>query len=214
MITLAVTGGIGSGKSAVCAILSEAGIPVYDSDSRTKSLYDVDKALSDRILEVMDPFSGGRSILDGRGLIDRRMLASIVFSDSEALDALESAVHPAVLEDFIHWRKDKEMHGCRLVAMESAIILEKKLFRDVADRILIVDAPFSLRLERACKRDSADRESILRRMDSQQLFNRVSWGDMIPANCDVIVNDSDLDSLKIKVSEYLGRFSGALGPDR
>lgn len=95
MRTVAVTGGIGSGKSAVCSILAERGIPVYDSDSAAKNLYRKDDTLLDSIEEAF-----GCGIRQADGSLDRARLASIAFSAPDKLRQLESIVHPAVLTDF------------------------------------------------------------------------------------------------------------------
>ena len=107
IITLAVTGGIGSGKSLVCSFLSEKGIPVYDSDSRTKALYDSDHILVMRMAEAV-----GTKITGDDGMLDRRLLASVIFSDSQALARIESIVHPAVLRDFLSWADGYAVQGC------------------------------------------------------------------------------------------------------
>ena len=203
MITLAVTGGIGSGKSAVCLILAECGVPVYDSDSRTRNLYDSDRILTRQIAQAMSVFSPQTNVLDSEGKIDRKALASIVFSNPKALSALEALVHPAVLEDFLRWREQREKEGFRVVAIESAIILEKPLFRNVADKVILVDAPFALRLERACRRDRAERDAIERRMENQRLFTGISNGETFPGVDYVIVNDSDMATLKTRVDAVL-----------
>ena len=203
MITLAVTGGIGSGKSVVCSILSASGVPVYDSDSRTKAIYDSDRCLAQKIAQSMKDFSSGTSVLGEDGKIDRKSLAAIVFSNPAALSALESLVHPAVLEDFVRWRAERSKEGFRVVAMESAIILEKPLFRNIADKVIIVDAPYDLRLERACARDHSSHQSIVRRMENQKLFNSISDGSILPDADFVIVNDSDMSALKDRVEAVL-----------
>ena len=76
MKTVILTGGMGSGKSAVAALLKARGVPVYDSDSRTKSLYDRDPALVGRLETVLGT---GLRAVDGR--LDRAKLASLIFSD-------------------------------------------------------------------------------------------------------------------------------------
>lgn len=91
MKTLVVTGGIGSGKSLVCSFLAERGVPVYDSDSRTKALYDNDRVLLEKIREAV-----GNDVVDAEGKLDRKKLASVIFADEAKLKALESVVHPAV----------------------------------------------------------------------------------------------------------------------
>ena len=79
MKVLAITGGIGSGKSYVTRIFSALGVPVYLSDDRAKMLYEVDKELLDDILELL-----GDSIIEA-GVLQRRVMASIIFNDKDIL---------------------------------------------------------------------------------------------------------------------------------
>ncbi len=188
MKTLVITGGIGSGKSVVCRYFASKGIPVYDSDSRTKELYDTDYNLVSTIESAM-----GRKVTDDSGRIDRKALSSVIFSSPEKLSILESIVHPAVKSDFISWRN--ACHDVPFVVMESAIVLEKPLFNDISDKVLLVDAPFETRLQRACKRDGTDRNAIMSRMENQKLLNDISNGKTRPMVDFLIVNDSDMDSL-------------------
>lgn len=174
MRTVAVTGGIGSGKSSVCAFLAERGIPVYDTDSAAKSLYEKDESLLDAIEEA---FSCGIRLKDGT--LDRAKLSSMVFPFPERLKILESIVHPAVLLDFMRWNalqtsRFGSPHDSGLFfgnppfcVMESAIILGKPEFMAVVSKVVLVDAPLAVRLERACARDNASRESVVQRMSSQ-----------------------------------------------
>ena len=190
MRTLVITGGIGSGKSTVCRYFAGRGIPVYDSDSRTRMLYDSDPGL---LRKVMDALKA--DVTDPSGRLDRMKLASVVFSDSVKLRILESVVHPAVRKDYIEWNVSFEGSGVPFVIMESAIILEKPLFRDIADKVLLVDAPVQVRLDRACRRDGVSREKILQRMSGQVLLNEISGGKAVADVDFVIVNDGDEDSL-------------------
>lgn len=203
--TLAVTGGIGSGKSAVCRILEDKGVPVYDSDSRTKALYN-DAVLLERLEAAMS-----EDLKDADGHLDIKRLASLVFSDASRLSALEKVVHPYVLDDFIRWRKSIEAEISEgelkwnpgagelpFVVIESAIILEKPLFRNVADKVLIVDAPVQLRLERAMARDNASEPEVRDRMSRQGTFSREAYPDAV-----FIDNDGDFDALERRVDEML-----------
>lgn len=181
MKTLLVTGGIGSGKSAVCAFLRERGIPVYDSDAAVLRLYDEDPALLPSLERL---FAVPLRTPDGR--LDRKKLAALIFSDAARLRALESVVHPAVLRDFTAWR---DRHAAApFVVMESAIALEKPLFNGVYDAVLLVTAPESVRLERACRRDGSDPEAVLSRMRTQHF-------DLSRADA-VVNNDLDLSALR------------------
>ena len=164
MKTVAVTGGIGSGKSTVCSILSASGIPVYEADSAAKRLYAKDDSLLDAIEEAY-----GCSIRLPGGALDTRKLAGIAFSSPDKLRVLEGIVHPAVLKDFLRWKAlQSTLHGDKpYCVIESAIILDKPEFLSHVDKVVLVDASLSTRLRRACERDGAEPEEIIRRMSAQ-----------------------------------------------
>lgn len=213
MKTLAVTGGIGSGKSAVCAFFARKGVPVYDSDSRTKALYDEDPSLVTAIESRL-----GVSLRDSSGLLDRRRLASIVFSDRDKLSCLESIVHPRVLADFVQWRTcrqeamktgelvwRKEAGDVPFVIIESAIILDKRIFRNTVDKVLLVDAPLEARFLRTVARDNVSEASVGQRMSSQGILAGLFPG-CLPEGVDFMIeNDSDLASLEAKVDSICGQ---------
>ena len=187
MKTILVTGGIGSGKSEVCRHLVSRGIPVYDSDERTKRLYDEVPDLAARV----DASLGG-GMLDAGGRLDRKALAAAIFSDPEALRRLEAIVHPEVLADFLRWRDTQDSEA---VVMESAIAAGLPLFKGVFDCVILVDAPEEIRLERACSRDGASMEAVLGRIRAQHHD---------PGLADaVIVNDSTLEVLLSRTDEVL-----------
>ena len=171
MKTVILTGGMGSGKSAVCALLKARGVPVYDSDSRTKTLYDRDPALVGRLEAVL-----GADLRTADGRLDRGKLASLIFSDPARKAAVEAVVHPAVLADFRRWKRWQRPKGWTygsvpFVVLESAIILSCPVFDGVGDRTVLVDAPEEARLARAVARDGSDPETALRRI-RQQRFDR------------------------------------------
>ena len=160
--TVIVTGLIGSGKSAVCALLRERGIPVYDSDARTKGLYDRRPALAGRLEEALGlPLRG----TDGR--LDRKALAARIFSDAAAREKLEAIVYPEVLADFKRWKaRQKE---APFVVLESAVILSKPVFDGLADAVVLVSAPEEVRLRRVMQRDSLPAEAVRARMAAQMV---------------------------------------------
>ena len=158
--TVIVTGLIGSGKSAVCALLRERGIPVYDSDARTKGLYDRRPALVGRLEEALGlPLRG----TDGR--LDRKALAARIFSDAAARKKLEAIVYPEVLADFKRWKARQK--GAPFVVLESAVILSKPIFDGLADAVVLVSAPEEVRLRRVMRRDSLPAEAVRARMAVQ-----------------------------------------------
>ena len=180
MKTVLLTGGIGSGKSAVAAYLQERGIPVYDSDSRTKSLYTGD------LLAALES-SLHTSLRDAAGNFDPARLSARIFSNPAALETVESLVHPAVLADFRQWRAAWE-GKVPFVVMESAIALSKPLFDGLYDRVLLVTAPDPVRMERALQRPGASPARVRARMNLQQF-------DLLRADA-VINNDGDRKTLR------------------
>lgn len=184
-LTILITGGIGSGKSVVSGILRGRGIPVYDTDSRTKALYEGELGM--RLEEAL-----GKKLHDADGHFDREALASLIFSDRQILERVEEIVHPAVLRDFEEWKEKQES---TIVCMESAIALEKPLFNDSYDFVVIVNAPEDLRIRRACNRDGSDEISVRKRVQNQRV-------DLQKANF-IIENDGGLDKLEAQTELML-----------
>ena len=157
MYKIGVTGGIGSGKSTVCELLRDRGVAVYDSDSRAKQLMAESEALREQLIAAF-----GAECYNADGL-DRAFLASKVFGNEEALQQLNSIVHPAVRADFQTWA---EQQSSPYVVLESAILFEAG-FETEVDATLAVMAPMPMRLERTMARDGVDKESVMRRMEHQ-----------------------------------------------
>lgn len=179
MKTLIVSGGIGSGKSAVCDLLKARGIPVYDCDSRAKQLYETCPGLLSRIEEAL-----GQIFTSPDGKLDRKALSERIFSDTDARETLESILYPALLEDFKIWRLSRTEP---VVALESAVILSKPVFDGTGDCVIWVDAPLETRVSRVMSRDGLAREEVIRRIEAQE--SCASKADI------VIDNDGSLDQL-------------------
>ena len=157
MYKIGVTGGIGSGKSTVCELLRDRGVAGYDSDSRAKQLMAESDALREQLIAAF-----GAECYNAEGL-DRAFLASKVFGNEEALQQLNSIVHPAVRADFQTWAEQQQSP---YVVLESAILFEAG-FETEVDATLAVMAPMPMRLERTMARDGVDKESVMRRMEHQ-----------------------------------------------
>ena len=186
---MVITGGIGSGKTVVAGYLSSKGIPVYDCDSRTKALYYENPLLVMDIEEAL-----GECVTDQDGTLDRKKLGSLIFSDKSKLAKVEEIVHPMVYEDFVRWREDRAKEA-PFVVMESAIFLEKPLFHDLADAVLLLEAPGHVRLRRVSNRDRSTQKSVRQRMKAQRYDRK-----RVDA---VIVNDSDIPALYSRVDKVM-----------
>lgn len=157
MYKVGITGGIGSGKSTVCAILEEMGVAVYNSDARAKELMTTSATLREAIVARF-----GAVCYTSEGL-NRGYLAERVFGDAAELAALNSLVHPAVMADFEVWAERQEGS---YVVFESAILFESGLEQRV-DMAVAVLSPEELRIERAMRRDGASREQVVARIRRQ-----------------------------------------------
>lgn len=157
MYKVGITGGIGSGKSTVCAMLEEMGVAVYNSDARAKELMTSSATLREAIVARF-----GAECYTSEGL-NRGYLAKRVFGDAAELAALNSLVHPAVMADFEAWAESQQG---RYVVLESAILFEAGLEQRV-DVAVAVLSPEELRIERAMARDGATREQVVARIGCQ-----------------------------------------------
>ncbi|MCF0197375.1 MAG: dephospho-CoA kinase, partial [Bacteroidaceae bacterium] len=148
---IGVTGGIGAGKSYVCARLhARYGFPVYDCDRHAKELMTESTTLRWQ-LEVLV----GQRLFDERGII-RERLSAFLFASDEHARQVAAIVHPVVRDDFLRWAG--EQRG-RHVLLESAILYESG-FHTLADAVLFVDAPLEVRVRRAMERDRTSREQV------------------------------------------------------
>jgi dephospho-CoA kinase len=157
MYKVGITGGIGSGKSTLCQLLTAFGASLYDSDSRAKSLMAEDERLHDALCDEF-----GAECYNDEGL-NRSFLASKVFGDEEALRRLNAIVHPAVRADFRRWAAEPRSE---YVILESAILFESGFDSEV-DTTIAVLAPLEERLRRTVERDGVSREDVLRRIAHQ-----------------------------------------------
>jgi dephospho-CoA kinase len=158
MLKIGLTGNIGSGKTVVAGVFSMLGVPVYFADEESKKFLD-DPAVKNEILKHF-----GYGILTNSREINRRSLASLVFSDDQALKLLNSILHPKVRQDFRNWvviHQEKDY-----VIQEAAIIFESG-FRAEYDYIIHVSCPKETAINRVIKRDRIDGHSVLRRMQFQ-----------------------------------------------
>ena len=178
MITIGLTGGIGSGKSFVAERFTAMGVPCYDCDSRAKQLNDTNP----QIISAITARYGQQAYADGK--LDRRFLAARIFADKAELQWIDDLVHPIVRADFAVWRDSQKSD---IVVVESAILFEGGL-HGLCSAVVAVVAPIDVRIARVINRDSATREQVMQRIANQHddAYFR--------ANADyVIVNDGTAD---------------------
>lgn len=157
---IAITGGIGSGKSVVSQLLRVIGYPVYDCDANAKSLMISDPLLRQDLISLFGP----ETYLSD-GTLNKPFLSKAIFSSPELLAKMNAAVHPAVARDIA---KHQNIISSELFFYESAILFESGFNKlAVPDKVICVTAPLELRISRTMARDNASRESVLKRINSQ-----------------------------------------------
>lgn len=158
MITVGLTGGIGSGKTTVAKMFQELGVPVYNSDKEAKSLMVLNDDVKKKIIQLL----GEETYIEGN--LNREFIAKKIFNDSNLLRSMNAIVHPAVRNDFILWREVKETP---YVIQESALIFETgspKFY----DQIIFVTAPLEERIHRVMLRDpNSNRKTVEERISNQ-----------------------------------------------
>lgn len=159
IVKLGITGGIGSGKSVVSRLIRLMGIPVYDCDSESKRLVVENQSIRTQLTHLV-----GAKLYTAAGM-NKPLLASYIFGDEEHLKAVNSIIHPVVIEDFKRWAILKQQ-DTRIVAMESAILIDVGLQQQV-DVVVNVTAPLELRIKRSVVRDSTSEELVRKRIESQ-----------------------------------------------
>jgi dephospho-CoA kinase len=158
MLKIGITGGIGSGKTLVCKIFEQLGVPVYYADlAATKIFYRKD--IQQQIIETF-----GENLIDDTGFVNRKQLSTLVFSDKTLLDKLNAIIHPAVALDLGQW--DKQHAQAKYVLKEAAILFESGTSKGM-DKVITVTSPVELRISRAMKREGGSREEVEKRMQNQ-----------------------------------------------
>lgn len=186
--TIGVTGGIGSGKSAVCHLLEEEGYPILFADPLAIEIEETDPAVIRKIKELV-----GAEAYTAQGSLNRPYVAERIFSDKRIQKAVEAVVHPAVFRELRRRIHLLEKAGKRLAIVEAALIYESGM-NNLLDFVVVVDADESIRVARVMRRDGISAEEVRRRMSAQWSMERkVRVADL------VIGNNGSREELRHKV---------------
>jgi dephospho-CoA kinase len=160
MLRVGLTGGIGSGKSTVVAMLRERGLAVLEADDVAREVVRPGESAYDEIRQAF-----GSEILQQDGEIDRAKLAAVVFDSRERLAQLNRIVHPRVLERSAQWIAVREKMGARLVVVEAPLLVEAGFHRQL-DRLVVVWCRQQQQIKRLAGRGMS-REDAERRIAAQ-----------------------------------------------
>jgi dephospho-CoA kinase len=181
MVKVGITGQMGSGKSYISSLFEELGVPVYNSDERARW---INNNNPDTIKEIKSNFGNDVYV---NGILDSKKMRDIIFKNGgeSSLKRINSIVRPYIFKDFIDFCKfniDSSM-----ILAESALIFESGMNKYL-DKIIFVDVPYEIRLNRTITRDGITKEEYDNRMSSQ-----LSTSDKIRLS-DFIVDNSKNDS--------------------
>jgi dephospho-CoA kinase len=180
MVTIGVTGGIGSGKTTICRIFEVLGNPVFYADTAAREVMETDLNLRKQIIELLGP----ETYPDG--ILDRKVVAAKVFGVPELLEALNTLVHPATA---LAWQQFQEKHSEAPYVLKEAAILFESGAHTTVQQTICVTAPEVLRLARAMARDGASEEAIRSRMARQLPEAERN------SRCDFVIVNDDVQAL-------------------
>ncbi|WP_165855413.1 dephospho-CoA kinase [Marinobacter sp. JSM 1782161] len=194
MRVIGLTGGIGSGKSSITALFEAHGVHAVDADTVARGVVEPGQPALERIAEHF-----GRDILDGSGALDRAALRQIVFEQPAEREWLEQLLHPIIRQELMRqlWLSEDAAppadYEAGYVLLVSPLLLETDQ-NQLVDRVIVIDVPVDVQIERTMARDANDRDQVERiiaaQMDRQERLNRADF---------VIDNSGALDEAESQV---------------
>ncbi len=190
MLIVGLTGGIGSGKTAVSNLFENLGVPVIDTDVIARQLVNNNTSVLNEIISVF-----GQTILKPNGTLDRKKLAQVIFHQKEEKQLLENILHPRIR---IEVNSKIQSFNSDTAPPQYIIVVIPLLFetgfRDLIDRILVVISDAKTRIERVKQRDNRDVDEIRSIINSQVTDERrTSEAD------DIIENNGDFKQLESQI---------------
>ncbi len=182
---LGLTGGIGSGKSAVAQHFVDLGVHLVDADQAARWVVEPGRPALDKIVEHF-----GAELLQADGQLDRAALRARVFADADERRWLEALLHPLIGAEIVQYLARAESPYAILV---SPLLIESGQHR-LTQRVLVVDAPEQLQVERTMARDQASAEQVQAILQAQ-----ASREERLRHADDVLVNDGSLERLRAEV---------------
>jgi len=179
MKLIAITGGIGSGKSVVARLVQVMGHEVYDCDSRAKALMTENEEVRHLLIEAF-----GKETYHNDGTLNREHLSEVAFGDDKALARLNGIVHPATARDMQQWAQRQADNGARVAFVETALLRTAGLDR-LVDEVWHVTAPASVRIPRVMARSGLTEQQVRERIAAQSVEDALATGEHPIINDDV-----------------------------
>jgi dephospho-CoA kinase len=201
MLRVGLTGGIGSGKSAVVAMLRERGLPAIEADEIARELIGRGEPAYEEILRTFGP-----EILNENREIDRKRLAAIVFGSPEPIEQLNRIVHPRVLERAERWLAEREKEGARLAVVEAPLLIEAG-FHKRFDCLVVVWCKREQQLERLARRGMSGEEAERRIAAQMDIETKKKLAD------EIIDNSHSMEETRKQVEELARKLQSMADPE-
>lgn len=195
MHRIGLTGGIGSGKSTVAALLADRGAVVIDADAIAREIVEPGRPALDMLAREF-----GEGILRPDGTLDRGALAAAAFRDERGTERLNAIMHPLIREE--SRRRLEEATEAALVVYDMPLLFETGQ-QDLVDTVVVVDVPEETQVERAVGQRGLEEGDVRRRMQAQ-----VSRAERLAGADHVIDNSGGLESTRQQVQELWGALTG------
>jgi len=189
---IGLTGGIGSGKTAVSDIFEELGIGIVDADLASRVVVEKGRPSLEEIAKHF-----GQGILTEAGELDRAKLREIIFNSDEEKNWLESLLHPVIAKQI---QDELKASSSPYTILVSPLLLETNQ-KDFCNKVLVVDVPVETQIERTLKRDDVSLEQVQSIIKAQ-----ISRDKRLELADEVIVNDKSLEDLQLAVSKLHQQF--------
>lgn len=187
MLTVGLTGGIGSGKTTISKMFEKLGCKLYNSDERAKRLY-FHPEIKIQVIELL-----GKQVYISETEIDKDLVFNIIFNDQSKLHKLNSVFIPFIKEDFKEFTKSCFENS--IVLLESATLFESGIYQDL-DFNILVTAPEHIRIERVIERNKISRQKVEQCIRNQWTDDKkLDFADFVISNIDIA--DSEQEVLKI-----------------
>ena len=194
---IGLTGGIGSGKSLVADLLVQSGAAVVDTDAIARELTAPGGAAIEMIRERF-----GVNMIDAAGALDRGRMRSLVFDDDQARAALEAILHPLIRR--ITDERAAAAHDAPYVLLAVPLLVEAGNWRDRVARVLVVDCPVAIQIERVTRTRGLARAQV-----EAIIARQASRAQRLAAADDIVVNDgSDPRALAERLRPLHLRYAG------
>jgi dephospho-CoA kinase len=192
MLVVAVTGGIGSGKSTVAELFRKHGAPVIDTDEISRELVQPGCPALNKIID-----SFGTEYLNENGSLNRQRLRDFVFSNASARTALQDILHPLIRQTVLERLNSIQAPYCLVLIP----LLVETGSQYPHDRVLVVDVDPETQLQRTRSRDNLDEQTIKNILDAQ-----VTREQRLALATDVLENNGTLKELSAKVDFLHNKF--------